>query len=641
MNLALALFLLVSSSPADLPVERIVRIDVPNHDAVYSLAREYDLALIDAQDRFVDAYADDDLIATLRNAGYSVTVLVEDYTKLDFVTYNTYAQACSILAALRSAYPAITHVETLGLSAGNNAIPAILVSNAPATAPVCRAIGTHHGNEKMSTEICLSLAQYLCDNYATNPQVRELVDTRRFWIVPIINPDGHIANTRGNANGVDINRDYGYEWELTNRNFSQPEPRVLRELSEREYPTAEYEFHTTAAYVNYLWDNHPSDPPDSAWIIAMANAYADSTYGSGTTQLEPINGYDWYEVHGSCQDYQFGVYGCQSVTIETALPSTRPRIDSVCEANRRGMFGTFTLAGRGINGIVTDSATAAPLFARVEVTSPARWITYAGAAHGGFHKMVAPGAYSVRVTANGYAPWTVTNLVVPDTGVNIGVRLQYVGFDSLSWAQRLVTLRRADDNHNYSDWITRVYGSPDGSYYTVGPNPSEFVLDLDPTVRCRNTTGPDISVYATGSYTLYAGNDWRGPWFSLGPGSGNSSFDLTTPALDSCRYVRLVSSGTCTVDAIGFRGNPTTAVAQKPTPNASRNILHATVVRSVLRLPASGVGREASNVLLDATGRHVLALRPGPNDISSLAPGVYFVRVEGSGVRGSRVVITK
>ena len=30
-------------------------------------------------------------------------------------------------------------------------------------------------------------------------------------------------------------------------------------------------------------------------------------------------------------------------------------------------------------------------------------------------------------------------------------------------------------------------------------------------------------------------------------------------------------------------------------------------------------------VLLDVSGRRVLALSPGPNDVSHLSPGVYFV----------------
>ncbi len=54
----------------------------------------------------------------------------------------------------------------------------------------------------------------------------------------------------------------------------------------------------------------------------------------------------------------------------------------------------------------------------------------------------------------------------------------------------------------------------------------------------------------------------------------------------------------------------------------------ATVVRGVLRLPAaSGVQRGAGSILLDISGRTVMELNPGPNDVSRLAPGVYFLRV--------------
>jgi hypothetical protein len=38
----------------------------------------------------------------------------------------------------------------------------------------------------------------------------------------------------------------------------------------------------------------------------------------------------------------------------------------------------------------------------------------------------------------------------------------------------------------------------------------------------------------------------------------------------------------------------------------------------------------ASAALLDISGRVVMSLQPGPNDIRHVAPGVYFVREEGS-----------
>jgi hypothetical protein len=62
----------------------------------------------------------------------------------------------------------------------------------------------------------------------------------------------------------------------------------------------------------------------------------------------------------------------------------------------------------------------------------------------------------------------------------------------------------------------------------------------------------------------------------------------------------------------------------------------ATIVRGVLRLPVSPFTIHSS--LFDMTGCQVMALHPGPNDVSGLAPGVYFVR---SAVGGQRSAVRK
>jgi hypothetical protein len=66
-----------------------------------------------------------------------------------------------------------------------------------------------------------------------------------------------------------------------------------------------------------------------------------------------------------------------------------------------------------------------------------------------------------------------------------------------------------------------------------------------------------------------------------------------------------------------------------------------TLVRGVLLLPVSPFTIHTS--LFDMTGRQVMALRPGANDVSGLAPGVYFVAVGGqrSAVSVSKVVLTR
>jgi len=77
------------------------------------------------------------------------------------------------------------------------------------------------------------------------------------------------------------------------------------------------------------------------------------------------------------------------------------------------------------------------------------------------------------------------------------------------------------------------------------------------------------------------------------------------------------------------------------TPNAEVRAAKCqpTIVRGMLFLPASGVERGASSVLGDVSGRKVLDLQPGPNDVSRLAPGVYFVR-ERSAAGGRRSAVS-
>ncbi len=77
-----------------------------------------------------------------------------------------------------------------------------------------------------------------------------------------------------------------------------------------------------------------------------------------------------------------------------------------------------------------------------------------------------------------------------------------------------------------------------------------------------------------------------------------------------------------------FHAAPGTWVQERSRPTTNGSRLAATVIRGVLNLPVSSfVIRNSS--LVDAAGRRVLDLRPGPNDVSSLAPGVYFVQPGG------------
>lgn len=72
------------------------------------------------------------------------------------------------------------------------------------------------------------------------------------WVVPSLNPDGYEADTRVNAHGVDLNRNFPAAWRQQRRGTemwsgpraeSEPETRAMRHFLERVRPAALISFH--------------------------------------------------------------------------------------------------------------------------------------------------------------------------------------------------------------------------------------------------------------------------------------------------------------------------------------------------------------------------------------------------------------
>ena len=66
----------------------------------------------------------------------------------------------------------------------------------------------------------------------------------------------------------------------------------------------------------------------------------------------------------------------------------------------------------------------------------------------------------------------------------------------------------------------------------------------------------------------------------------------------------------------------------------------AAVVRNGLLLAERSSPSARTSSLLDISGRRMMDLLPGANDVRALAPGVYFIR-EGLGNRGERPAKTQ
>ena len=82
----------------------------------------------------------------------------------------------------------------------------------------------------------------------------------------------------------------------------------------------------------------------------------------------------------------------------------------------------------------------------------------------------------------------------------------------------------------------------------------------------------------------------------------------------------------------------TAGIEESPKPQAPSYKLGPTILRGVLFLPPSLFTLHSS--LFSLSGQKVMPLRPGPNDVGRLSPGVYFVR-ELSALSCHKVVLTR
>ena len=89
-----------------------------------------------------------------------------------------------------------------------------------------------HGNESTTTKALWDLVNFLLSGADL---AQTLMAQCRLMIVPMLNPDGALAYTRENANGVDLNRDA--------QDLTQPESRAIRQLFDRFLPDHCFNLH--------------------------------------------------------------------------------------------------------------------------------------------------------------------------------------------------------------------------------------------------------------------------------------------------------------------------------------------------------------------------------------------------------------
>jgi len=146
----------------------------------------------------------------------------------------------------------------------------------------------------------------------------------------------------------------------------------------------------------------------------------------------------------------------------------------------------------------------------------------------------------------------------------------------------------------------------------VGSDPYWLIHDpINDKIYCANRGSNDVTVIDAASNSVIR---------TIAVGSAPCA--LGWNPVDNRIYVANYSSSSISV----LRDSGGMGIEQSPKPQAASSKPVATVVRGVLFLLEASNPKPQAASLLDVSGRKVLDLKPGPNDVRALAPGVYFVR---------------
>jgi len=252
------------------------------------------------------------------------------------------------LRTLERDHPQLARVVELGESLEKRKIYALKISGNVAVAenePAILFAGCHHAREWISVEVPLLLGKHLLENYAGSAEIQDLVNRSEIWIVPIVNPDGleytiHAyrywrKNRRFNADGsygVDINRNYGYQWGYDNIGsspepasdvyrgtapFSEPETDAVRRLFLSRSFRAMISFHSFSQDILYPWGYINAPTSKDAELEAIAGTMSGLIAAvRGTVYAYGRAAGLLYTTNGDTVDWAFGLAGIPAFTIE-------------------------------------------------------------------------------------------------------------------------------------------------------------------------------------------------------------------------------------------------------------------------------------------------------------------------------------
>jgi predicted deacylase len=254
---------------------------------------------------------------------------------LTFDRYHSQTFISQYLRQVAKTYPEIAQFRRLGKSQEGREIALLVLSQDPhQDKPAIYLNGTHHGNEKASTEATLGMIHYLVTK-RHDLTIRHLLQRYAIFIQPLVNPDGHARNSRFDARGRDPNRDYAHPERPADDAFNLVETRLVRQLLRQHRFIGSAAYHSGVEAVLWPWCYSRQPSADHQVFRSLGRIIAEAMAIPQYTQSY----YD-YHTEGEFIDYAYMQHGTYAMTFEVS-EALNPRLSDLSRIVNRAIRGTL------------------------------------------------------------------------------------------------------------------------------------------------------------------------------------------------------------------------------------------------------------------------------------------------------------
>lgn len=190
-----------------------------------NLGLKVEIEIEDVQQYYVDQNKKKAPQRNIENSGFDCVAQNIEYTTPSNFNlgsmggYLTYEQMLQELDDMRAQYPELISArENVGsfTTSEGRALQWVKMTKdvaVPNARPQVLYTAVHHAREPISLSETIFYMWYLLENYATNDEIKEIVDHTELYFIPVVNPDGYVYNQTTNPNG-------GGMWRKNRRNFN-------------------------------------------------------------------------------------------------------------------------------------------------------------------------------------------------------------------------------------------------------------------------------------------------------------------------------------------------------------------------------------------------------------------------------------